>query len=105
MLAGKLDRKITIQERTLTQNATGEAETAWSTFTEAWAQKLDMAGREYFTAQQVNSEITTKFKTRHIDGLNMEMRISYDGLIYDIINIAELGRNVGIEIMAKAKHE
>lgn len=105
MRSGDMDRKIIIQSRTLSKNASGEAEETWATFATVWAQKLDFAGKEYFAAKQVNSEVSTKFKIRWLSGLKMEMRISFDSIIYDIQSIAELGRREGIEIMAEAKRE
>lgn len=102
MRAGKLDRRIVIQSASLAQNSVGEAVETWATWKTVWATVQDLRGREYFQSRAENAEVTTKFTIRHLDGLKAEMRISYDGDIYDIEHISHMGRRVGIEIMTRA---
>lgn len=101
--AGNLDRRITIEQATETQNAVGEPIVTWSTFATLWASKRDVTGREPFTSQERYAEVDTIFKIRWIDDLSAKMRISYDGRYYDIIRFNELGRKEAIEIMATAR--
>ena len=100
MRSGKLDRKIIIQELTVTQDAHGEPVDTWADWADVWAEVRDLRGREYFQAQAAQSAIDTLFRIRHIDGLKHEMRISHDDVIYDIKGIARIGRNEGLEIQA-----
>jgi SPP1 family predicted phage head-tail adaptor len=101
--AGKLDRRITIESRTLVQSATGAPTETWATFATVWAAKLDLRGREYFEARHDQAEITTEFTIRHLPGLKREMRIQHDGGTYDIIHIPEINRREGHTILARAQ--
>ena len=100
MRAGKLDRNITIQELTVTQDAQGEPVEAWADWAYVWAEVRDLRGREYFLAQSAQSAVDALFIIRHRDGLKHEMRISDDGVLYNIKGIARVGRNQGLEIQA-----
>lgn len=105
MRAGPLDRQVVIQCRSLSQNSEGAPVESWTTFATVWAQKTDLRGQEYFAAQKENAEVTTLWRIRYLTGLKAEMRISYDNLVYDIIQISELGRRDGMEIMSIARIE
>lgn len=102
MRAGRLDRRITIQTGTVSQNALGEYVTTWADDATVWAEAMALRGREYFAAQQVNASVTTKFtiRWRALSPLN---RILYDGKTYDIEHVVELGRRAALEIFATAK--
>lgn len=102
MRAGGFDRQIVIEQRAVTRDAVGSEVESWSTFAEVWAQKKDTSGREFYASNMESGEVTTKFTIRYLAGLQMDMRIKYDGLVYDIENISEIGRKRGIEISARA---
>ncbi len=99
---GRMDRKITIRKRIITRDSIGGAVETWQNVATVPAEKLDIAGREFIAAQQVNAEITTKFRIRYRSDIRPVWRISYDGRDYDIVSVAELGRRKWLEIMAKA---
>ena len=102
MGAGELDTKIRIEYKTDDQNTTGEPVPTWSLLSEVWAKRTDLRGREYFAAQANQSEITTKFKIYHLDGVREDMRIVCGDEIYDISEIIRIGRRQGLELMARA---
>ena len=103
LAAGRLDRRVIIQNLILTPNAYGEPIESWATFATVWAEVRDLRGREFFSAQQVNAEVETIFRIRWLAGVLATMRISYDSKAYDILGIAEIGRHDGLELMAKAR--
>lgn len=98
MRAGDLDRQITIEAPTETPNAIGEPIQTWSVFVTVWAKVAPVRGRERFTADQVAAEADTIFRIRWLVGVTEKMRVSYDGRLYDITYIAELGRREGMEL-------
>lgn len=102
MRAGGLDRRVTIQQRTLGQSASGAATETWADFATVWAGKRDLKGREFFDAQKENAEISTEFRLRWRSDVTAEMRLQLDGLTYDIVSIAELARREGLLILATA---
>lgn len=103
MRARSLDRRVTLQTRVLTRNAHGEEVVSWTDLDEVWAEKHDVMGREYWSAQQVNAELTTRWRIRWRTDLTVIHRLVYEGTPYDIRHIAEIGRREGLELQAVAR--
>ena len=102
---GRMDKLITIQEQSAdspAHDSYGAPSSTWGTYITRWAEKIDKGGREFFTGGTVG-EATCMFKMYYVDGLTTKMRISYDSEYYDIIGIAELGRQDTHEITAKVQ--
>lgn len=97
-----MDRRIQLQRRSLAQNSFGEQIETFTTYATVWAEKLDARGREFFAAQQFNGELTTRFRIRWRGDVQMTDQIVYDGLNFNITQIAEIGRKSGHEIFATA---
>ncbi len=101
---GKLDRRITIQS--LTQGLGteyGEPTETWSDWATVWANVYMGGGREFEAARQITAEIDTQFQIRYVSGIQETMRISYDGRLYDIYRIQEVGRHERLNLWAKAR--
>jgi SPP1 family predicted phage head-tail adaptor len=104
MQPGRLDRLVELRHRVLTRDPnSGEQLETWpAAYAEVWAEKKDLRGREFFAARTVNSELTTTWKIRHRTDVLMTDRLVYDGLVYTINSIAEIGRREGLELQAMA---
>lgn len=103
MRAGELDRTITIQTLTTAPDAYGEMLPTWTTFATVNAKVRPIRGEEYFAAQQVNARVDSIFLIRWLAGVLPTMRISYDGQLWDIRSLNEIGRREGLEIYAEVK--
>lgn len=103
MKSGRLDRRITIEQYTVTRDSYGGEPKSWSTWATVWAEKRDKKGREYLEQSGEHTERETVFKIRYQDGLSTDMRILCDGRYYDIIGLAELGRREGWEVITEAQ--
>lgn len=81
MRAGALKHIADIQKRSVVRNTTGEATEMWDTYMKVNASVESLRGREFFAAQQVNSETTTKVQIRQCRGkrFDTKMRILVDG--------------------------
>lgn len=101
MLAGKLDRLITIETPTTTKDAAGGLVHAWATLAQVWAQKLDLRGREFIEAGQVQAGAEAKFRIRWRSDFDTSARIVYGNVNYEILHLAEIGRREGLEILVK----
>jgi SPP1 family predicted phage head-tail adaptor len=95
MQAGRLDRRITIEQVSRARNSEGIQEDTWSTFTTVWAGKDDRSARTQFSDQIEQGRVETVWRIRNLSGLNHTMRIVYDGVVYDIRGIREIGRGEG----------
>lgn len=105
MRAGNLDRQITLQQVTTVQDAYGEEIETWADLSPdptVWANVRPVRGRELEGKPGVIAEADTVFKIRHRTDLTRRMRISYNGDLYNIKSINELGRREGLEIFAIA---
>ena len=103
MRAGPLDRYAELRRRVLTRDATtGEQVETFTAYANVWAGKRDLRGREYFAAQQVNSEISTVWQIRYRSDVLATDRIAVDGTEYEITGIAEIGRRDGLELQTTA---
>lgn len=108
MQAGRLDRRLTIQKKTVTQNSAGEEIETWSTHATVSAIKLENRGAERFTSQQLLGEGVKTFQIRwsnRVKALTSEHRILFDNRIHEIKDIRELGRREGIEIDCTVRNE
>jgi SPP1 family predicted phage head-tail adaptor len=107
--ASGLDRRITIQEKTVTRGASGGVTETWATYKTVWASKQDsfapLSKREFYDSNQFIGERTTEFTIRHDSGVKYEMRISYDGLLYNIEGLVEVGRKEGLKIICTAMED
>lgn len=103
MQPGRMDRRITLLQRSLARNSAGEQVATYTELATVWGQRLDVTGREFFTSQTTIAEGSARFRIRYRSDLTTVDRLSEGGLTYDIQQIAELGRQDGLELVAVAR--
>lgn len=103
MQAGQLDRLITLQGKTSTQDDHGGVVEAWAKVADIWAQYLAGGGNERFASAQVYAETQGRFRIRWRSGVTPQHRIVFDGKEWDIIAVDEIGRRTGLELKVKAR--
>ena len=89
--------KITFLKNTNEKDEYGEVIDDWKPVTTVWAAVGPLLGREYFEALTIDSKAEVKFNMRYVAGITNDMRIQYDGKIYEIlsaINVKELNREL-----------
>ena len=98
--AGKLRHSIIIESPVETKDGMGQPVKSWGEYAKVRASVKPLRGREFFAAQQYNSEVTTKILMRFLNGVTTKMRITFNSKIYNIesvINIEE--RGISMELM------
>lgn len=87
----ELNKRITIEQSTLTKAGGGKSVT-WSTVAPAWARVRNMSGNERRVTEHGGqvAEARTEFKIRYRAGITEQMRISYGGKKYNIRHINNL---------------
>ena len=100
MKAGNLDRRITIQALTATQDGAGQPVETWADLATVWANVQHLRGIEPFQGQEFNAQRKTVFKIRYRDDVDVTCQIIFDGDTYDIFSVNETGRRDGLEISA-----
>ncbi|WP_443090319.1 phage head closure protein [Basfia succiniciproducens] len=102
MEIGKLRHRVTLQQQANTQNDYGATITTWQDIATVWAEIKPISGREYFSAQQVQSEVTTQIWIRYRNGIEPTMRVSHNGKHYEIISVLNYqGLNTTLQLMCK----
>src|SRR5262245_27061349 len=114
MRAGTLDRKITLQRKSVTLSASGDPSVTWGTLVQRLsASALPTRGDERFTQPQLAAKELINFKVRWhqaIADLSPQDRVVYPAIgegeepapntVFDILAVHELGRRETFEIIA-----
>lgn len=101
MNAGDLDRRVTLLRRVRgAQNGFGEASEIWTDVTTVWAQKLEVRDAERVQAQAVGVAISLRLRVRWSSATSAMARgdrVRFEGAVYSVEEIKEVGRRVGLE--------
>lgn len=90
--AGKLNKRVTIERAVSGSpavNAYGEPVVIWDEVDVVWSSVEPLTGREFWAQQQVQSEITVRFRIRYRDDILNGMRIVYNSAYYMIKSIID----------------
>lgn len=105
MEAGKYDRWIEIERYTTTKNPLGGETKTWENLTSVWASYWPISDGEKWRAEQVSEVATARFRIRY-DGpvadvnITGKDRIVFEGDVFEINGVKEIGRKVDIELTA-----
>lgn len=100
---GKLDKRIQIQDYTVSKNDSGEDVLSWSTLATVWAGVEYKSGNEDFEADQKVATSQVIFTIRYTT-IKSNYRILYDADYYDILNIEGDERTRYLKIKAKKRN-
>jgi SPP1 family predicted phage head-tail adaptor len=103
MNPGKMDRRITIQARTLTKDAAGGRVETWADSFLCWAELVKTSQTETVTADADRNIEIRQFRIRYKSGLaSGTHRILYQLRFYDITGIDEEGRQDRLLLTCRA---
>lgn len=97
MKSGRLDTPIKIQRRSVTVDPTGAQLEMWSDLVTLRAELLKQTGREFVSSGAGFTERRAVFRARFANGPTTDDRLVSDGLVFDIVDIREIGRRRGLE--------
>lgn len=104
--AGDLNRRITIQRATVTIDALGGEAKAWADLATIWAAVKPISDGERWRAQEVAASATHRFTIRfQAASPKPTDRIVYEGRVFEISGVKELGFHEGWEVTASARAE
>ena len=105
MNIGGLDRRVEIQNRTLSVNSYGEHAETWNTYATVWAQiERKPAAVEKNIGEQMVSENKVVFNIRYSSttkAIDATYRISYESNYYNILGAHEVGRQDQIRLITE----
>jgi SPP1 family predicted phage head-tail adaptor len=110
--AGKLDRRITIQRKTVTLSDSGQPVESWATLATVWAAIMPVRGAESLSAPQISATQLNEFHIRWFSAVadvHPQDRIIYPvgssaaTAVYDIREVHEIGRRDGLKLIAERR--
>ena len=110
MRAGSLDRRINLEAKTVARDGLGQPKETWSVVRRLWAQRVEGSKvAERYGANQTYAMVTTVFRVGYFPALTTVTvdthRIVYNGKVYNIHGVVELGRKEGVELLCSARGE
>ena len=102
----RADRRVQFERYTATDDGFGQVQDWTAHGSPVPAEKRDVSDAERWRAGEVQAHITTRFRVRWSEftaGLTPKDRLVYEGRVYDISGIKELGRRRTLEITAAAR--
>lgn len=89
MQHGKRDRRITLEAPTVGQGTSGGMKRQWSKVTDCWASVRNLSGNEKSAAGAGGqiAEARTEFGLLYRPGVTAQMRVRYDGRIFNIRHV------------------
>ncbi len=84
MLSYRLRYRITIQQQSNAQDAFGEQVRSWTDVATVWAEILPLNGKEMFSAQANQNQVSSKIIIRHRNDITPAMRIKQGNTEYNI---------------------
>lgn len=106
MRAGPLDRKIILERFTETRDAFNEPVKTWATLATRSASYTPLSDGEKFSASETAATASARFVIRYsavVADLDPKDRLTFDGVVYQILRVKEIGRREGLEITAGAR--
>jgi SPP1 family predicted phage head-tail adaptor len=108
MISGPRDRRIVIERRTYTLDGFGGEVVTWTNIGHRWASSLPVKDGERFGNAEAIATITHRFQIlwdATAAQIDPTYRVLFDGRLYDVVAVKEIGRREGIEISATARAE
>lgn len=98
MRSHKLDRVITIQTKTTSQNEYGDVTEGWADVATVHAQRLEARTSDFLRAESEGTEALRVYRIRWRPYLALDDRVIEGGSEFNIKSIVELGRREGLEL-------
>jgi SPP1 family predicted phage head-tail adaptor len=94
---GSLNKRLSLEEETGTQNTLGEVVPVWVAIKELWGSIEPIRGRELLASDTRFAEVDTRIRVHFDEAIQSDMRLTRDGKIYTIlytINPREMNREL-----------
>lgn len=103
--AGDLDRRIVIETPTAAVSDRGAPSDSFATLATVWAKYRPKYGREALVGggAEISADADAVFTIRWRSDVGVLERVQFDGRVWDILSAIEFGRQVGLELVCKAR--
>jgi len=91
-LASRLNKRVTIQRRSVGKDAAGQPIEGWENVIsdgdgKCWAEIKDISGKEFVSATAEQASVTTRITIRHRPGLSSALRVGHGADLYDVLAV------------------
>ena len=93
------DQRIVLQSKSVTRAANGEEIVTWIPVATVWAEIVQLRGREFFAAAQMQEATDVRVRMRYRAGITRDMRVVWRDGTLDIVSVIEVGRKDVLELM------
>lgn len=100
MTAGRRDKRVQVLKRVETRGSAGDVLTTYVPRCKVWGEVLARTGRERISAQQEVAAWDVKVRVLFNPAITHTDKIVLNSVRYDVVHLAELGRQEGLEILA-----
>ena len=102
MDSSRLNRRVTIQSMSTTQDSYGQPVSTMTTLATVWAAVEPLTGARLFSAKQAQSEITLQITIRYLSTVEENMQIVYGAHTYIILYLIDPEmRHTSLELMCR----
>ncbi|WP_139904004.1 phage head closure protein [Clostridium thermarum] len=84
MKIGEFRHRISVRKPVVEVSENGFEVEAYETYKTLWAKVANLHGKEYFEAAAIQKEKTVKFIVRAIKSIDENMKIEFNGKLYNI---------------------
>lgn len=84
MDAGELNKRVILQVSTKARTTGGDVTETWTDYATVWAKIRPLRGREYYNAQQIQTENYVEITIRFRHNVTPEWRINYGRRYFNI---------------------
>lgn len=97
----KLNRLVTIEQQSTTQDEIGQPVNTWATVAQVWANIRHVSGLQAIKAGADVSIVKASIRIRHMDGMNAGMRVVAGADKYDIQAVLPEGKSRYIDLVCE----
>jgi SPP1 family predicted phage head-tail adaptor len=102
-MAGKMDRRVALEERTVTRAQDGSETVVWTQVAETWAHIKPLRGQERYSAGAEQPEHDAMIRIRWRNDVSSGMRVVHGNRIWDIKSVLEIGRHEGLDLLCSGQ--
>ncbi|MDG6880951.1 Bacteriophage head-tail adaptor [Phocoenobacter uteri] len=84
---GRLRHRVTLKKQVNTQNDYGAATQEWIDIATVWAGVEPISGKEYFSSQHLNSEVSIKIVIRYLEGVLPTSQVVFKNRKFEVVSV------------------
>ena len=101
--SGKYRHKVVFQKLVESQDSYGQEDNIWVDDFEARVGIFPLTSKEYFDAQTLSNTVTHKVLLRYRTGVTSDMRLIFNGRIFNIIGVPINFQERNVELLLMCK--